>query len=81
MPREGGFTSVLNPDSLTTVTAKVEPALAEAEPGFSCQFERIGYFVADSIDHQPGSETRLQPHRRPQGFLGQTGGPLKHAVR
>ena len=27
---EGGFTSVLNPDSLTTVTAKVEPALADA---------------------------------------------------
>ena len=51
---EGGFTSVLNPDSLTTVTAKVEPALAEAEPGFACQFERIGYFVSDSIDHQPG---------------------------
>jgi glutaminyl-tRNA synthetase len=51
---EGGFLSVLNPDSLKTVTAKVEPALAKAEPGFSCQFERVGYFVADSKDHQPG---------------------------
>ena len=50
---EGGFVSVLNPDSLKTVTAKVEPALAAAEPGFSCQFERIGYFVADANDHRP----------------------------
>ncbi len=23
-------------------------------PGFSCQFERTGYFVADLKDHQPG---------------------------
>ena len=53
---EGGFTSVLNPDSLKTVTAKVEPALAAADAGFSCQFERVGYFVSDSIDHQPGGK-------------------------
>jgi glutaminyl-tRNA synthetase len=53
---EGGFTSVLNPDSLKTITAKVEPALAVAAAGFSCQFERIGYFIADSIDHQPGAK-------------------------
>ena len=53
---EGGFTSVLNPDSLKTITAKVEPALAGAEAGFSCQFERVGYFVADSVDHQPGKK-------------------------
>ncbi|HSP42279.1 MAG TPA: glutamine--tRNA ligase, partial [Luteolibacter sp.] len=53
---EGGFVSVLNPDSLKTVTAKVEPTLADAAPGFSCQFERIGYFVADARDHQPGEK-------------------------
>ncbi|MEX1116553.1 MAG: glutamine--tRNA ligase/YqeY domain fusion protein [Akkermansiaceae bacterium] len=52
---EGGFMSVLNPDSLKTITAKVEPSLASVEQGFSCQFERTGYFVADSIDHQSGS--------------------------
>ena len=52
---EGGFVSVLNPDSLAVVTAKVEPMLATAEPGFACQFERIGYFVADAIDHQSGT--------------------------
>jgi glutaminyl-tRNA synthetase len=51
---EGGFLAVLNSDSLKTVAAKVEPALAAAEQGFSCQFERVGYFVADVIDHQPG---------------------------
>jgi len=51
---EDGFLSVINPQSLTTVSAKIEPCLATAEPGFSCQFERIGYFVADSADHQPG---------------------------
>jgi len=51
---EGGFTSVLNPDSLKTLTAKIEPSLASADAGFSCQFERVGYFISDSKDHQPG---------------------------
>ena len=51
---EGGFLTVLNPGSLKTVTAKVEPALAAADRGFSCQFERVGYFVADSEDHHSG---------------------------
>ena len=51
---EGGFLTVINPDSLKTLTAKVEPALAAAAAGFSCQFERTGYFIADAIDHQPG---------------------------
>ncbi len=51
---EGGFTSVLNPDSLKTATAKIEPSLATADAGFSCQFERVGYFISDNKDHQPG---------------------------
>jgi glutaminyl-tRNA synthetase len=51
---EGGFLSVINPDSLKVVTAKVESALASVEPGFICQFERTGYFVADAKDHVPG---------------------------
>ena len=50
---EGGFLSVLNPHSLKKITAKVEPLLLTAEAGFSCQFERVGYFVADEIEHQP----------------------------
>jgi glutaminyl-tRNA synthetase len=32
----------------------VEPALAEAGPGFSCQFERVGYFISDAKDHKSG---------------------------
>ena len=52
---EGGFLNALNPDSLTSVSAKVEPALATCDPGFSCQFERIGYFVADEMEHAPAT--------------------------
>jgi len=52
---EGGFVSVLNPESLKTVKAKVEPALAGAAREEVVQFERVGYFVADRKDHQPGS--------------------------
>lgn len=51
---EGGFTSVINPDSLKVIRAWVEPALAEAEPESVFQFERIGYFVADRHEHQAG---------------------------
>ena len=53
---EGGFLTVINPDSLKTLTAKIEPALAAAAAGFSYQFERTGYFIADAIDHQPGEK-------------------------
>ncbi|MBK1833355.1 glutamine--tRNA ligase/YqeY domain fusion protein [Roseibacillus ishigakijimensis] len=52
---EGGFKSVLNPDSLQVVSGvKVEAAAAEMAPGERCQFERVGYFVADSEEHRPG---------------------------
>ena len=44
----------MNPDSLKTVSAYVEPALAAAEPGDRFQFERVGYFVADCKDSAPG---------------------------
>jgi glutaminyl-tRNA synthetase len=47
------FTANLNPDSLQVVTAKVEPGLADAEPGYRCQFERVGYFCIDP-DTSPG---------------------------
>ncbi len=53
---EGGFLSVINPDSLNVLTAKVEPSLATCDAGFSCQFERTGYFVADITDHQSGGK-------------------------
>jgi glutaminyl-tRNA synthetase len=37
----------LNPDSLKTVRAYIEPALAGAKAGERFQFERTGYFVCD----------------------------------
>jgi glutaminyl-tRNA synthetase len=46
----------LNPDSLKIVTrAALEPALAEALPEQRFQFERLGYFVADSVLSKPGA--------------------------
>jgi glutaminyl-tRNA synthetase len=45
----------LNPASLETVTdCRVEPALLAVSPGSTCQFERLGYFVADRDGHAPG---------------------------
>jgi glutaminyl-tRNA synthetase len=41
------FTVHLNPESLTVARALVEPALREAKPGQTCQFERTGYFCVD----------------------------------
>jgi glutaminyl-tRNA synthetase len=54
-PDAGGkdFLSALNPESLHTVTAYVEPSLAQAAPDQKFQFERHGYFVADRHDHTP----------------------------
>ncbi|GBC63787.1 glutamine--tRNA ligase [Desulfonema ishimotonii] len=51
-PNEGDdFKAFLSPDSLKVLQhCKVEPALAAMEPGSRCQFERIGYFCADSRD-------------------------------
>ncbi len=45
----------LNPNSLETLTGFVEPGLASAEPGWRCQFERTGYFVADTKLSKPGA--------------------------
>jgi glutaminyl-tRNA synthetase len=53
---EGGFLSVLNPDSVKTVIAKVEASLLNEAPGYSCQFERNGYFITDMKDHVPGKK-------------------------
>ena len=41
------FIEDLNPDSMKSITAQLEPALAEAKPGERFQFERHGYFVLD----------------------------------
>ena len=47
---EDGCESVLNPNSLEVVTGHVEPSLANAAPGRSFQFERLGYFCVDLND-------------------------------
>ena len=49
------YLKYLNPDSLKTVTAYVEPLLGDARPGESFQFERTGYFCADAGDSKPGA--------------------------
>jgi glutaminyl-tRNA synthetase len=49
------FTETLNPDSLEVLRdCKLEPSLANVGPGARCQFERLGYFCADSDDSRPG---------------------------
>jgi len=51
----GDFISDLNPNSLETLTdCRLEPDLANAQPGDRWQFERLGYFSVDPIDSQAG---------------------------
>jgi glutaminyl-tRNA synthetase len=47
------FKTFLNPDSLKTIQALIEPSLLSTEPGQQVQFERVGYFAVDP-DSQPG---------------------------
>ena len=49
------FIELINPDSLKVVSAYGEPALADACGGDIFQFERVGYFCADSRDSKPGA--------------------------
>ena len=51
---DNDFLRELNADSLKTVTAYVEPSLANVTAGKGFQFERHGYFVTDLIDHTEG---------------------------
>lgn len=49
------FVDNLNPSSLETLAQSwLEPSLATALPGDRFQFERLGYFCADTVDSQPG---------------------------
>lgn len=53
--KEVDFKEFLNPDSRVVLEgAKVEPSLAQLEPGKQVQFERTGYFCADPVDSEPG---------------------------
>ena len=52
---EDDFRQHLNPDSQRVIPdAKLEASLADAAPGASVQFERLGYFCADLRDHSAG---------------------------
>lgn len=53
-PEGKTFLDNLNPHSLTVKKAYVEPALAEALPGERFQFERLGYFCADTAPSSAG---------------------------
>jgi glutaminyl-tRNA synthetase len=49
------FRTALNPQSLTVLTGcRVEPALGDAAPSAPVQFERTGYFCADTRDSARG---------------------------
>lgn len=60
VPDDGSFTDHLNPDSLTTVRARLEPGLVDGRgftdavdvaagpEEFRVQFERLGYFARDA---------------------------------
>ncbi|MEM7206167.1 MAG: glutamine--tRNA ligase/YqeY domain fusion protein [Planctomycetota bacterium] len=48
--------AALNPNSLQVLHGcKVEPALGQAEAGTPIQFERLGYFCADTVESRPGA--------------------------
>ena len=49
------FKTFINPNSLKTITAFVEPSLSTAKPGAQYQFQRLGYFVLD----QESTENQL----------------------
>ncbi len=50
------FLDFINPQSLTILkNCKAEPSLAQATPDDRYQFEREGYFCADSVDSRPGA--------------------------
>ncbi|MBP8645560.1 MAG: glutamine--tRNA ligase/YqeY domain fusion protein [Syntrophobacteraceae bacterium] len=48
------FKDYLNPNSLEILTdCRLEPSLRSVTPGSIFQFERLGYFCADSREHRP----------------------------
>ena len=50
---DGDFRQFVNPASLEILTAKAEPSLLSALPGAHYQFERVGYFCADTKESKP----------------------------
>lgn len=52
---ERSFLDDLNPDSVQTIEAWLEPSLRYVRPEARFQFERHGYFVADRVDSSEGA--------------------------
>jgi glutaminyl-tRNA synthetase len=48
------FKQALNPNAKVVIHAYLEPGAEQAKPEERFQFERHGYFVADSVDSTPG---------------------------
>ncbi|MCP4008393.1 MAG: glutamine--tRNA ligase, partial [Proteobacteria bacterium] len=56
--RDGSFLEHLNSGSLQHLTnCKLEPSLATADENHRLQFERLGYFVTDCIEHSVEAPT------------------------
>jgi glutaminyl-tRNA synthetase len=81
VPEGADWKTHLNPRSLEAVDdARLEPGLAEAEPGSHWQFERHGYFCVDTADARPGApvfnrtvalrDSWAKIERRQQGAAG-----------
>ena len=56
IPEGEDYKQYLNPGSLEVLKGcRLEPSVANAKPGAHYQFERMGYFVVDRVDSQPGA--------------------------
>ena len=54
--KDSEFLNAINPNALQVLKGcKLERSLADAQAGERFQFERQGYFIADSKDCKPGS--------------------------
>ncbi len=49
------FTEYLNPDSCVVRDGFIEPSVANDPPRSRYQFERLGYFISDSVDSREGA--------------------------
>ena len=78
VPEGQDFTANLNPNSLETLTdCNVEPSLAGASPGEPLPVRAPRLLLRRSRQHR--RQARLQPHRHPEGHLGQD--PAEPATR
>ncbi|WP_028451816.1 glutamine--tRNA ligase/YqeY domain fusion protein [Chitinilyticum aquatile] len=50
------FKQFINPASLTVVTGYIEPVVKDLPSEARYQFERLGYFVTDRVDHVAGEK-------------------------